>query len=107
MDATYTEEEGVASRGEDLLIFLACSLTLDLASSMDGLALATVERARTNCVGTDALEAAGTRIVLDAEMDMLSTTAAAMATRRRREEGVKENWKRGSESISYKQRSSH
>lgn len=73
------DEVAVASRALDLLIFLACSLTLDLASTIDALALAAVERARTNCVGETALEAAGTRI-LEAERDMLATATTTRAT---------------------------
>ena len=64
------DEVAVASRAEDLLIFLACSRTLDFASTMHALEPATVERARANCVGTATLEADDTRI-LEAESDML------------------------------------
>ena len=56
-------------------MFLACSLTLDFASTIEKLEeLATVERARTNCAGrAAAFEAEGTRI-LAAGRDMLATT---------------------------------
>lgn len=43
----YTDPVAVASRAVERLIFRACSLTLDLASSMEELALAAVDRWRT------------------------------------------------------------
>ena len=63
----------MASRALDLLMFLACSRTLDLASSMEVLVLAIVERERMICVGEDAFEADETRILV-AERDMLAVT---------------------------------
>ena len=76
----YTVDEvAVASRVLDLLIFLACSRTLDLASSMDTLEPATVERARANCAGVATFEADDTRI-LEAERDMLAAALAMTAT---------------------------
>lgn len=59
----YTCSVVVAFRADDLLIFRACSRTLDLASSMDEPELATVERARTSVMGEEVREAADTRIV--------------------------------------------
>lgn len=44
----YVVEVGVASLAAVLLIFLACSRTLDFASSMELLELATVDFARVN-----------------------------------------------------------
>ena len=76
---TYTEFEAVASRALDLLMFLACSRTLDLASSMEVLVLAIVERERMICVGEDAFEADETRILV-AERDMLAATATEAMT---------------------------
>ena len=72
---TYTELLAVASRALVLLMFLACSLTLDFASSMYALELATVERARANCAGMATFEADDTRI-LEAGRDMLAAAAA-------------------------------
>ena len=69
--SAYTDEVAVASRALVLLMFLACSRTLDFASSIDG--LDTVERARTNCAGVAAFEADGMRN-LAAERDMLAVT---------------------------------
>jgi len=61
---TYTVPDAVASRAEERLMFLACSRTLDLASSMDELELAAaVERQRTRVMPDGFLETVGTRIV--------------------------------------------
>ena len=76
---TYTDDVAVASRALDLLIFLACSRTLDLASSMQALELATVERARTNCAGVATFEADDTRN-LEAGRDMLAAAAVTTTT---------------------------
>lgn len=51
---TYTEPVGIASRAVERLIFRACSLTLDLASSIEELVLAAVDRWRTRVVMADA-----------------------------------------------------
>lgn len=96
---TYTLDEAVASRALDLLMFLACSRTLDLASSID--APLTVERARTNCVDETAFEAAGTRI-LEAERDMLAAAAAkrtATTTRAESPGKLENSWSSQGESI--------
>ena len=95
---TYTVDEvAVASRALDLLIFLACSRTLDLASSMDALEPATVERARAKLAGVATFEAADTRI-LEAERDMLAATATEATTtgagsRPRKTGGARSDWR--------------
>ena len=63
----------VASRTLDPLIFLAWSRTLDFTSSIDMLVLATVDRERMICVGEDAFETTGMRILV-ADRDILAAT---------------------------------
>lgn len=77
-NCTYTDAVAVASRAVERLMFLACSLTLDLASSIDVLELAAVDRARTRATAEGLFELAGTRI-LEADRDM-----AGSRQRRRR-----------------------
>lgn len=69
---TYAALTAVAFRVLVLLMFLACSLTLDFASSMEPLELATDERARVNCAGMATFETDGTRI-LEADRDILAS----------------------------------
>ena len=87
----------MASRALDLLMFLACSRTLDLASSIEVLVLAIVERERMICVGEDAFEADETRILV-AERDMLAATATEATTaeagsRPRKTGGARSGWR--------------
>ena len=104
---TYTDDVAVASRALDLLIFLACSRTLDFASSMQALELATVERARANCAGVATFEADDTRI-LDAGRDMLAaaavaTTVTGATTRRTRaRRSPRKTWLRSQNVLVYK-----
>lgn len=62
---TYTDGDAVAPLVEVLLIFLACSLTLDLASTMELLGPDVVERKRARGFAVDA-----TRILVVAGRDI-------------------------------------